>query len=140
MTQRRPHSASFPMARDVAPSPSNASVNSLTPANSIAKGEFQKGTLAGFAGLVVFILIWSLPLFAVSAVAASRGRSPVAWFVLSFLMSPVIAGLALLVLPDFKAMELEERRHKEILAAVRGGKSSPEDIADFVARAKAGKR
>jgi hypothetical protein len=55
-------------------------------------------------------------------------------------MSPVVAGLTLLLLPDFKAMELEQRRHKEVLAALRGDTSSPKDIADFVARAKAGKR
>jgi hypothetical protein len=92
------------------------------------------------AELLVLILPWSLLSFAVGAVAASRGRNGFAWFALSFLMSPLIAGLTLLVLPDFKAMELEERRHQEMLAALRGGKSSPEDIADFVARAKAGKR
>src|SRR6516164_5113450 len=35
MTQKRPHSASSRLARDVAASPTNASVNSLTPANGI---------------------------------------------------------------------------------------------------------
>jgi hypothetical protein len=89
---------------------------------------------------MVTLIAWLLLSLAVGAVAASRGRSSVAWFALSFLMTPIIAGLTLLVLPDFKAMELEERRHKEVLAAIRGGKSGPEDIADFVARAKAGKR
>src|SRR6516165_5501023 len=36
MTQKRPHSTSSPMARDVAPSSRTASVDSATPANGIA--------------------------------------------------------------------------------------------------------
>ena len=35
MTQKRPHSGSFPMASDVTPSPASVSVNPATPANGI---------------------------------------------------------------------------------------------------------
>lgn len=63
------------------------------------------------------------------AVAASRGRSGFGWFLFSCLLSPLLGGLAVLLLSDLRSERLAERRHAELLRvlATRSGEQAIDD-------------
>lgn len=49
-----------------------------------------------------FVGIWAFFAAVVALIASSRGRSQVNWFLASFLVSPIIAFVALAVMPNLK--------------------------------------
>lgn len=50
----------------------------------------------------MFIFMWLVFCVLASVLAAARGRNPVGWFVVAFILSPLIAALLVLVLPNRK--------------------------------------
>lgn len=57
---------------------------------------------------------WFLFSLVVAGIAVSRGRSGFGWFVLSLLLSPLICGIALFVMPDEKAAQgLQQAAQKQ---------------------------
>lgn len=58
---------------------------------------------------MVIALIWFVLAIVVGAAAGSRGRSGFGWFALAVLLSPLIAGLIVAILPDLKTRGLLER-------------------------------
>ena len=77
------------------------------------------------------IVVWCIFAFAVAYVAKQRGRDNAMWFALSLVISPLLAMLALIAMPDLKAIAAEEKRrrdaedaaqnrHDELIAALRG--------------------
>ena len=59
--------------------------------------------------MIIAIISWLVLAVAVGYVADQRGRSAVGWVVLSLLVSPIIAGVMLLLVPRNLAV-LEERQ------------------------------
>jgi hypothetical protein len=51
--------------------------------------------------MVFAVLAWILFSLVVGAAANTRGRNPLAWTFIALLISPLIAGPFVLVLPDF---------------------------------------
>jgi hypothetical protein len=64
-------------------------------------------------GTLVIILgvLWLVIAIVVGAAAGARGRSTVGWFLLSVLISPLLAGLLLAILPDLRTRALIEELH-----------------------------
>ena len=70
-------------------------------------------------GVLAFWVIFAI---IVAVAASSRGRSAAGWFLISILLSPILALILVLVLPNLAAQELEEahrRRREAELATVR---------------------
>jgi hypothetical protein len=65
-----------------------------------------KGAAMGLA--VILVILWLVLPAVIGAVAGARGRSGFGWFLLAVLVSPLIAGLILAVLPDLKTRALLE--------------------------------
>lgn len=64
--------------------------------------------------LVVFLVIWVLLAFGIGVWAESRGRSGFGFGALSFIFSPILAGVILLIMSDKKAaLAAEARRQME---------------------------
>jgi hypothetical protein len=57
---------------------------------------------------VLIVVGWVVLAAIIGAAAGSRGRSSVGWFVLAVLLSPLIAGLLLAILPDLHTRGLLE--------------------------------
>lgn len=72
------------------------------------------------------LIIWCVMAVLVGIAADRRGRSGLGWSLLSLLISPLLAILFLLVMRNIAAEEerrrIEERRHIETIAAIRGNK------------------
>lgn len=75
---------------------------------------------------MTFIIVYLLLALAVAFRANKRGRNGGIWFIVSALTTPVIGFIVLFCMPDLEAREqarlLEEKRHKELLEALREGK------------------
>jgi hypothetical protein len=54
------------------------------------------------------LIIWVVLALVIGSAARARGRSPPAWFFASLLLSPVIAGLLLVIFPDRRLHDLLE--------------------------------
>ncbi|MFM5205992.1 hypothetical protein ACEUAW_17245 [Aeromonas veronii] len=67
----------------------------------------------------MIVLMWLVFAFIVAILANNRGRHPLLWFLLSIVLSPLIAGIALLCMSNIKAEQEAERRHKELLEATK---------------------
>lgn len=65
--------------------------------------------------VVVFILIWIVFACGVGLWADSRGRSVVGFFCLSFLTSPILAGIVLLIMSDKNEEARKEKEQEEKL-------------------------
>ena len=83
-----------------------------------------------------FFVLWALFALIPAAIASSKGRSPVGWFFIGVVLSPILAAVIVAVLPS---PALEERRHAELVAAAsRGarpvGPETQEDPISVVAR------
>jgi uncharacterized protein (DUF58 family) len=60
-----------------------------------------------------FMLIWIVVCFVVGTAAYARGRRFWVWFLWAFIISPLVAGLLVALLPDLYLREqLEERRRQ----------------------------
>lgn len=63
----------------------------------------------------IFLLIWSGFAIALGLWADSRGRSVLGFFCLSFLTSPILAGIVLLIMSDKKEEARKEEEHDKKL-------------------------
>jgi hypothetical protein len=52
--------------------------------------------------IMIFLLVWLVISFIVGVAAQRRGRSGSGWFFVSFLLSPILALLLLLVFPSLR--------------------------------------
>jgi hypothetical protein len=79
-------------------------------------------------GPIEILLLWFVVAVCVGIVAGGRGRSGFGWFLLAAFVSPLIAGIALVALPnvrrDREQAEAAERRHREQLDAIVTSKSA----------------
>lgn len=68
--------------------------------------------------------VWLIGALFVPALARSRGQPVMLWLFVSLVISPVLAAALLLTRPDLADVEareaLEERRHQELVRALRG--------------------
>jgi hypothetical protein len=63
--------------------------------------------------MVLILLLWLGIAIVIGVGAKGRGRSGIGWFVLAIFLSPLIAGLLLVVLPDLRLHDLLNRRNAE---------------------------
>jgi hypothetical protein len=66
--------------------------------------------------LFIFLLVWGLMCWGVAALAGSRGRSGFGFFLLSFIFSPLLGLIVVLIMKDLTAeaaAELQRRREEE---------------------------
>lgn len=75
---------------------------------------------------MILLIIWGVMAVLVGIAADRRGRNGLGWALLSLVFSPLLAILFLLVMRNIAAEEerrrIEERRHIETIAAIRGNK------------------
>jgi hypothetical protein len=83
--------------------------------------------------LLFFLIFFAI---VVAIAASARGRSGVGWFLLSFVISPLIGLILVLVLPNRRTDRLLREQHERLLAAINGRDlekphhaDSPEDRA-----------
>lgn len=57
---------------------------------------------------VWLVIVWAILAVIVGAASGARGRSTAGWFLLALVLSPLIAGLFLLILPDLRTHRLLE--------------------------------
>jgi len=53
--------------------------------------------------MITLLFLWPMFALLIGILAKARGRSGLAWFVLALVFSPLVAGLALLLLPEGRA-------------------------------------
>lgn len=58
--------------------------------------------------MIILVLLWLILAIAIGAAAGQRGRSGAGWFLLAVIISPLIAGLLLVIFPDLKTRSLLE--------------------------------
>jgi hypothetical protein len=58
---------------------------------------------------VIIAILWFVFAFVVAFGAHNRGRSGLGWFVLAILLSPVLAGIALIIVGKPRGFEERER-------------------------------
>ena len=74
---------------------------------------------------MIILTVWIVLSVGVGVAARQRGRDNAMWFFISVVTSPVFGLLFLLVMPNLKAMALEEQRHAELLRALNGSTVQP---------------
>jgi hypothetical protein len=67
--------------------------------------------------MMLIVLVWIGISIVIGIGAKGRGRSGFAWFLLAILLSPLIAGLLLVVLPDLYMRDLLQRSHRDAEAS-----------------------
>ena len=72
--------------------------------------------------MVLFLFFWLAFAIVVAVAASNKGREPFGWFFLALLLSPLLAGLFLLVSSDLKK-EKEAQLKSE--AEIAGSKACP---------------
>jgi Short C-terminal domain len=91
--------------------------------------------------LFVVFAVWLMFAIGIGALASSRGRSGFGWGIFSFLFSPLLALLIILLMSDLKKDEenraREDRRHQEQLAALNAASKAPSHVV-LEARPSAG--
>jgi peptidoglycan/LPS O-acetylase OafA/YrhL len=60
--------------------------------------------------MALILLLWLGIAIVIGVGAKGRGRSGFGWFLLAIFLSPLVAGLLLVVLPDLRLRELLSRR------------------------------
>lgn len=68
-----------------------------------------------------FLVIWGLFSLIPAAIANSKGRSGVGWWLIGLLISPLLAAIIVAVLSDPR---VDAQRHAELVAAASGGVSA----------------
>lgn len=68
---------------------------------------------------MTLIIAWLGLAVVISWAAQSRGRDRVNWFAFAVVASPLVAGIALALLPDLRRVDMQHRQHEELLAALR---------------------
>jgi hypothetical protein len=63
--------------------------------------------------MILIVLAWIGIAIVIGVGARSRGRSGLGWFLLAILLSPLIAGVLLVVLPDLYVRELLQRTYRD---------------------------
>jgi phosphotransferase system glucose/maltose/N-acetylglucosamine-specific IIC component len=63
--------------------------------------------------MALILFLWLGIAVVIGVGAKGRGRSGLGWFLLAVFLSPLIAGLLLVVLPDLRLHELLNRRNTE---------------------------
>ena len=74
---------------------------------------------------MILIVAWLIFALVVGSFASSKGRSFFLWTLVSLIFSPLIGFIIVALLSNSKDAE---RRHKELLAAVKEGKVNPQAI------------
>jgi hypothetical protein len=69
---------------------------------------------------MILFFFWICFAIAVAIAASTRGRSGVGWFLISFLISPLIGLILVLVLPNRRTDRLLREQHEQLLAAING--------------------
>ena len=80
---------------------------------------------------MTFVLFWLGLTVLVGVLASSRGRNALGYMLLSLIISPLLAALLLLIIPNKVALA----RHAELVAAIRGEPAPPtrdDAIADMM--------
>ena len=77
------------------------------------------------------LFLWLVASIVIGVVAACRGRSGVGWFLFSLLLSPLFGFILVVCLPNLKAQRAADRRHNELIAAMRGGPLTIERKSSF---------
>jgi hypothetical protein len=72
--------------------------------------------------MAIVLLIWIILAIVIGNAASQRGRSGFGWFLVSLLLSPVIAGILLLLFPS-RRDEWTEVDDAALEAAIRKGRS-----------------
>lgn len=72
----------------------------------------------GVGTVLIIALIMLILSMAVAVTAKLYGRRSFEWMIVSLVLSPIIAGPALVFMRDFK-QEREEERHLELMEALR---------------------
>jgi len=57
---------------------------------------------------MLLLILWLVFAVLIGAAARTRGRNGVGWFLLAILLSPLVAGLILAILPDLRVRALLE--------------------------------
>ena len=83
----------------------------------------------------IFVL-WIVFALIPAAIASGKGRSPVGWFFIGVLLSPILAAVIVAVLPS---PVVEQQRHAELIAAASRnarpvGPDTQDDPISVVAR------
>jgi hypothetical protein len=85
------------------------------------------------------LVVWVIFAVIVGAAASGRGRSVAGWIVLSILISPLLALILLVVMPnlrDQRARELAHREDLQHLAAIAAGPTSASQPIAHVAESR----
>ena len=76
---------------------------------------------------MVLVVLWLLFAILIGVAAKARGRFGIGWFLLAILLSPLIAGVILALLPDLRTQALLEEirgagsvNEREVLSDKRG--------------------
>jgi len=76
---------------------------------------------------MVLVTLWLLFAILIGVAAKARGRFGIGWFLLAILLSPLIAGVILALLPDLRTQALLEEirgagsvNEREVLSDKRG--------------------
>jgi hypothetical protein len=64
------------------------------------------------------LLVYLVLAFVVGVGASARDRSGAGWFLVALIVSPLIAGILVLLLPNRRRERLDRERHMELLGAV----------------------
>jgi hypothetical protein len=56
--------------------------------------------------MIIVVVCWLVFAIVVGSAAGGRGRSGIGWLVLALILSPLIAGLLLAILPDLRTHEI----------------------------------
>jgi len=65
--------------------------------------------------LFLIFLIWFVLSIVIGFLASAHGRSPVLWIILAFVISPLLAGIILYLIPDLFKEEEKEIKQQEII-------------------------
>ncbi len=57
---------------------------------------------------MILVILWLVFAVVVGVAANGRGRTGIGWFLLAVVLSPLIAGVILAILPDLRTRELLE--------------------------------
>lgn len=82
------------------------------------------------------LILWTVFALIPAAIASGKGRSPIGWFFIGVLISPILAAVIVAILPS---PALEQQRHAELVAAASRsarpvGPDTQEDPISVVAR------
>ena len=81
------------------------------------------------------LIIWTILALLVAAAAPSRGRSFAAWALVGIILSPLIALLGLVLLPNVhEERQRQKERDDRLVEAMGARPAERENVADSIAR------